>query len=49
MIAGDLVTVRGVWGDVTLDNNFFLASVTHTWDGREHTATVVLEGGDFDA
>ena len=47
--AGDTAVVRGVWGDVTLDNTFTIYSVTHTWDGRDHTATVVLEGGDFDA
>ncbi len=47
--AGDTAVVRGVWGDVTLDNTFTIHSVTHTWDGRDHTATVVLEGGDFDA
>lgn len=49
LIAGDLVTVRGVWGDVALDHDFFIRSVTHTWDGRDHTASVTLEGGEFDA
>jgi len=49
LLAGDTVVVRGVWGDVTLDNVFFIASSQHVWDGKEHSTTVTLEGGDFDA
>ncbi|MBQ3055436.1 MAG: CHAP domain-containing protein [Oscillospiraceae bacterium] len=49
LLAGDTVVVRGVWGDVTLNNEFYIASSHHVWDGTHHSTTVTLEGGDFDA
>jgi len=47
--AGCLLDVDLTLGDMVLQGLLTVASVTHTWDGHDHTMELVLEGGDFDA
>lgn len=47
--AGCLLDVDLMLGDMALAGLLTVASVTHVWDGNDHTMELVLEGGDFDA
>ena len=49
MRAGCLVDVDLTLGDMVLKGLLRVASVTHVWDGHDHTMELVLEGGEFDA
>lgn len=47
--AGCLVGVRLTLGDIVHDGLLSVASVSHVWDGHDHTMELILEGGEFDA